>query len=338
MDGRSEKLFETHKEAILAEAASRYDIDSSTLKRLGSFESVVYEYENGGRGCILKITHSLHRTPELVRGELDWTKYLIDNGVSVSRTVPSKSGNMTEVIDGKSITELEDDYFIIYALEKSPGRLTTPDDWSDEFINKWGRIVGRMNALAKTFVPTKPSWKRFEWHEDDSLRVDRHIPSSQPKVVEKCNSLIKRMLAWPTDHDSYGMIHSDMHHSNFVTNDGRITAFDFDDCHYGWFGFDIMIPLFYVMRDHRIDPDDTDFARRFFSEFITGYRQENIIDGMSIKRIPEFMKLRELDLYSVIYSEGIEEEEGWCKRFMENRRQRIENGIPVVDIDFSTFM
>ena len=337
MDARSEQLFEIHREAILAAAASRYEFNINNLKRLGSFESVVYEYDEGGRQYILKITHSLHRSPEQVRGELDWTHYLVENGVSVSRTVVSADGDLIMLIDRHSIAALEDDYFIIYVLEKSPGRLTTPDDWSDEFIKKWGRIVGQMNRLAKTFKPTKPAWKRFEWHEDNSLRVNRHIPSSQPGVIEKCNDLIKRMLAWPVDHDSYGIIHSDMHHSNFVVDDGRITAFDFDDCHYGFFGFDIMIPLFYVMRDHRIGSENTDFAKRFFTEFLKGYREENSIDGRWIKRIPDFMMLRELDLYSVIHKEKIHDNGGWCDRFMKDRQNRIENNIPVVDIDFGSF-
>jgi Ser/Thr protein kinase RdoA (MazF antagonist) len=338
MDRRSEKIFEAHREDILAEAARRYGINSTRLKRLGSFESVVYEYEQGGKSHILKLTHSIHRTPELVRGELDWTGYLIRNGMAVSRTVPSANGELLEIIDGRAVEALKDDYFLAYALEKAPGKLTGRSDWDDNLAQKWGRMVGRMHALAKTYTPSEPSWKRFEWHEDDSLKVENHVPASQPIIVKKCHELMDRMRSWPIDNESYGLIHSDMHHSNFVVNVGEITVFDFDDCHYSWFGFDIMIPLFYVMRDHRVNPGDIEFARWFFQNLLDGYSKENTIGKEWIRRIPDFLKLREIDLYSVIYAENAADENEWCRRFFENRQYRIENDIPVIDMDFSEFI
>jgi Ser/Thr protein kinase RdoA (MazF antagonist) len=338
MDQKSVDIFEANRDAILSEAAKRFGVDVGSLNRLGSFESLVYEFTQGDKDRILKITHSLHRTPDQVRGELDWTNYLADHEVSVSLTIPSVNREQLEVIDGKSVTALGDDYFMVYAVEKAAGEFTQPDDWNDRLIQEWGRVIGRMHALAKTYTPKDPAWKRFEWYEDKSLRVEDHVPVSQPVVIERCHDLIKRMRSWPVDNDSYGLIHSDLHHSNFVANNGRITAFDFDDCHYSWFGFDIMIPLFYALRDHRIDPDDAEFARRFLGHFLEGYRRENSIGGEWIKRIPDYMKLRELDLYSIIFAEDAAEENGWCRRFMENRQHRIENEIPVIDLDFSEFV
>jgi Ser/Thr protein kinase RdoA (MazF antagonist) len=337
MDGRSEKIFEAHGEAILSQAAERYGFDKETLNRLGSFESLVYEFRRAGRDYILKITHSLHRKPDLVRGELDWTDYLINHGIDICRTVPSDKGGNLEIIDGHSIRALGDDYFIVYVLEKVSGKRTERSDWDEELVREWGRAVGRMNALAKAYLPAKNVWRRFEWHQDDSLKFERHIPETQPLVLQRGREIIKRMLSWPTDRDSYGLIHSDMHHGNFVVEDGRLIAFDFDDCHYGWFGFDISIPLFYVLRDHQVDPDDVVFARWFFGNFLDGYRRENNIAPVWIERLPEFMKLREMDLYSVIYAENAAEANAWCRRFMIDRQYRIENAVPVIDLDFSEF-
>ncbi len=338
MDGKSEKIFETHREAILSDAADRYGFDRETLNRLGSFESLVYEFRKGGREYILKITHSLHRTPELVRGELDWTAYLIGRGVDICRTVPSYKGEVVEIIDGHSIKTLGEDYFLIYALEKVSGKRTERADWDERLVSEWGRAVGRMNALAKVYVPAKADWRRFEWHQDDSLKFERHIPKTQPIVRQRGREIMQRMLSWPTDRESYGLIHSDMHHGNFVVDDGRVIAFDFDDCHYGWFGFDISIPLFYVLRDQQVDENDVEFARWFFRNFLDGYRRDNDIDPVWIKRIPDFMKLREMDLYSVIYAENAAEANGWCRRFMIDRKYRIENSVPIIDLDFSEFV
>jgi len=337
MDLTSQKIFDEKGEAVLREVSVRYGFDPTTLKKLGSFESFVYEFQKGEKGHILKITHSLHRTPGLIKGELEWVAYLADRGVPAAPVVSSLSDELLEVIGGKAVDGLGDDYFIAYAFEQAAGRLIRPTDWSDGLFENWGRALGRIHALTKSYRPSSKSLRRFEWHEDDSLQIQKHLPPEQDKVIEKAQALISRLREWPTDADAYGLIHSDFHHGNFFLDADRITVFDFDDCHYGWFGFDIMIPLFYIMRDASVDPDDTAFARRFFDCFMTGYYREHSVDGGWIRRIPDFMKLREIDLYTVVYAEEAFDLNDWCRRFMKDRRARIENDVPVVDIDFSQF-
>ena len=56
-----------------------------------------------------------------------------------------------------------------------------------------------------------------------------------------------------------------------------------------------------------------------------------------LKEIPYFLKIREIELYAVIYRDfdlnDIDDE--WCVRFMHDRKSRIpENDVPFVDFDF----
>jgi len=325
-----------HREIILDEAARRFEIDRNTLVKQGSFESMVYEFQRNGEGYFLKLTHSLHRTPELVEGEIDWVRHLADSGVSVCQPAPSAAGRMVEVIDGQTVEPLGDDYFIAYVYEKAPGRSTGRDDWSDEMITEWGSTLGRMHRATKEYRPASEIIKRFHWHDDPGLnRFD--CLASQPKVLDRWKETFERLKSFPVDESGYGLIHSDLHQGNFLFSDGRLHVFDCDDCHYGWFGFDIMIPLFYVMRNVDVNPDDVEFARRYMNRFLSGYRAETDIDGAWIRRIPDFMKLREMDLYTILVAEDAAEINGWCRRFMADRRNRIENGVPVLDLDFSEF-
>ncbi len=72
---------------------------------------------------------------------------------------------------------------------------------------------------------------------------------------------------------------------------------------------------------------------------MNGYRKENQLDEGWLKEIPYFLKLREIDLYAVIHrSYDVENiDHPWVAMFMENRKQRIEDGVPFIDFDFSTF-
>jgi len=331
MDKKSKQIFEENGDYIMNEVAQRYEIAKTDLKKLGSFESFVFEYEKDNQKRILKITHNLHRTIDQVKGELEWVNFLAENGVSVPPVIRSKNGELVELIS------LEYSYFLVYAFEKARGSLPERNLWSDVLFESWGKVMGRMHALAKRYQPSEMAVKRFHWYEDPSLRVEQYIPASQPKVIEMCNRLKNKLLTFTADMDAYGLIHSDFHHSNFYVDSDEITVFDFDDCHYNWFAFDIAIPLFYVLRDAGVDPNDKSFARHFMDCFMSGYKQENIIDTSCLIRIPDFLKLREMDLYTIVHAEEAFNLNGWCQRFMEGRQSRIENDIPIIDIDFSAF-
>jgi len=49
MNDKARALFDIHLNTILQTASKRYDLDSVHLKRLGSYESIVYEYHDGDR-------------------------------------------------------------------------------------------------------------------------------------------------------------------------------------------------------------------------------------------------------------------------------------------------
>ena len=329
MDPRSVEIFDNQSEYILGEAAARYGVTADALQRLGSFESYVFAYSKDGREYILKLTHSLHRTKEAVMAELDWVNYLADNGVTAARTIPSIHDRLVEVV------EVEDSYFLVYAFEKAAGRLSKLADWDGRFIENWGRIIGRMHALTQDYVPPAPDLRRHAWHEDVSLDFEKHLPDSQTRVIEQARKLLKEIASLPHGRDSYGLVHSDMHHGNFFVDDGRLIAFDFDDCHYDWFANDIAMPLFYVMRDADVGSDNLEFARFFWSTFINGYSSENSLAPEWAERIQLFLKLRELDLYTIIHAESAFDLSPWIQRFMDGRQQAIEENTPVIDIDFS---
>jgi len=66
-----------------------------------------------------------------------------------------------------------------------------------------------------------------------------------------------------------------------------------------------------------------------------GYSRENALDVSWLQQIPYFLKLREIDLYIIIHrSFDINDLDPWCTSYMKNRRQKIENDVPFVDIDF----
>ena len=331
MDSNSLNLFENNRNYILDTAAEVYGIKKKDLTKLGSFESLVFEFSRGGEDLIMKITHSIHRSLDQVMGEIDWVNHLKANGISVCGVIRSENGNPVEII------ESDDSYFIVYVFEKAPGRHAEPGQWNDELIVKWGGIMGRIHAASLAFTPGNDSHKRIHWYEDDTLNAEKYLPPDQQRVIRKIEEHKSRLRELPVDNCSYCLIHSDLHNWNFHVHNGEIHVFDTDDCHYNWLAYDIGIPLYYALRTAEIGDDNVDYARHFLALFMRGYRKEHDIDPVWIKRIPDLMKLREMDLYIVIHKEDIADDNDWCRRFMAGRRERIENDVPFIDIDFSEF-
>ncbi len=168
------------------------------------------------------------------------------------------------------------------------------------------------------------------------LEVERFVPPSQTLVLERFCDLMEHLESLPRDRETYGMIHQDAHAGNFfVDEQAKITLFDFDDCCYSWFMNDIAIVLFYAIMGHEDQPA---FTHEFMSHFLTGYRRENKLDRAWLREIPYFLKLREIDLYAVIYRSFADhfDHDPWVKRYMTGRRERIEKDVPYIEFDWES--
>ncbi len=333
----TENAFARHSTCVLSRAGELYGFKPDNLNKLGSFESFVFDFTLNGQEYILKVIPGSHRRPPQIYGELEWINHLVEGGVSASLPIKSKTGSYVEPIALQNSGERDDEPYSLVVFEKAKGRIATAEDWNDTLFVEWGRTLGRMHALTKHYRPSHPSFIRHQWYEDEDLKPDEYLPAEQHLVREKCKALIERLKALPTDRDSFGLVHEDMHHGNFFVNNGKITVFDFGDCQYHWFAADVSIPLFYVMRNKRLNKPTAEFARRFFSCFLEGYHRENSLDREWLTKIPLFHKLREMILYIIIHAEQAFDLDDWCRDFFKDRQYRIEQDIPVIDIDFSQF-
>ncbi len=326
-----------YNDTILDEALARYGIAKSDIHPLDGFESFVYECQKGDQETILRVSHSLHRSSDLTQGEIEWINYLADNGVPAARAVPSERGNLVEPIkvhDGS--------HFTAVSFERAAGDYPQRSDWQAGLAGKLGRIVGRMHALTKDFRPSDPRFTRHEWADDfaDGF-AERFLPPAETIVLDKFNQLRAYLHTLPKDRDSYGLIHIDVHGGNFYVDEGQITLFDFDDCQYAWFVYDIAMALFYAISHDCVAAEDIAWADSFLKQFMAGYRLENSLDPQWLRQIPYFLKLREIDLYIVLHRsrdlDDVDNLDPWDASYLRNRKFKIENDVSYVALDWEQY-
>ncbi len=280
----------------LAQAAGFWDGTAGDMELLGEVENFVYTFRSQGRRLVLRLTHSTHRTPDLVRGELEWIDYLHRHGVNVIRPVLSGNGEFV-----RTITASDGSSFIATAFDWAPGEHVkrNSEEWNRELFRSWGRITGMMHAHTKNYLPSDPAIRRHSWADDDLLDAGRHLPELQEEPRRIAAQYREWLRGLPSDRDSYGLIHTDLHPGNFFLHQGELIAFDFDDASYYWFIFDIVIPIYYALLAIPADQKDAqkEFVGEFFPNFMDGYQEHNRIDPFWFSTIPQFLRYRDLQLY-----------------------------------------
>jgi Ser/Thr protein kinase RdoA (MazF antagonist) len=319
--------------AIKQEAFARYRMEPGGVRELPGFESFIYEFTDSDSHArrILRGGHSSRRSVDAVRAELDWIAHLADGGAAVASGVPSSGGHLVEVVPDGDGGE-----FVAAAFVYAEGVGPRTEDTLIDIAEAYGRAVGRMHALTKSYSPSEATWTREHWDHPTMLNAREWLPETESVAAARLEEVIASCRALPRDGDSYGLVHQDAHGGNFhIGADGRLTFFDFDDCGYTWFANDIAIVMFYAAL---FKDDPPAFLARFMPVFLKGYASENSLDPAWLTEMPLFLKLREVGLYAVIHRSFDVENltNTWVVAYMNGRRDRIEEGAPFVEFDFTS--
>lgn len=283
---------------VLGPAARLFGTSQDRLSKFDDYEgcaNLVYWYEYDGQPRVLRISYRPDRSVECVRAELHFVTYLAEGGVRVSRPVFSEGGNLVEVIYAAGIP------FIAVSFVQGRGMRVPDNDYRyregvpmQEYFQNWGQVLGQMHRLAKTYRPLSEAVRRPEWH---AWEYYNGFPYSEklPAIQKKYERLIAELHALPRDVDSYGLIHNDFNDGNFTVDydNGDITVFDFDDCCYFWFMYDLACAweggigrtMFRSLAERRA------FMDRYMDCVMAGYTRENTLSDEWLARLPLFLRV-----------------------------------------------
>jgi Ser/Thr protein kinase RdoA (MazF antagonist) len=321
-------------------AVRRYGVAEPKLTPLeGGHFADVYAFTKDGVECVLRVIPPNDEIDtRAMTSILEWMGHLAEHGGAVTRPIRSEGGAYLEVIEDGSGT------FIATACERASGILaeTLPADaWTDALVEELGRTTGRMHAIARTYRPADDFLKRPAWNEvGNCFHPVESLDESQTRVRARLAEVMDRLNAFPRTEEDFGLIHGDLHGGNFFidVDTGAVTVFDFDDCCYGWYAMDVAMALFDTLVVYRRS-DERAAAREFLSAYLAGYNRERRLSSFWIERIPDFLKLLEIGVYTMVYRQyDPSDTESWIGKFMPNRGERIEQGVPYVDIPFGEIL
>jgi Ser/Thr protein kinase RdoA (MazF antagonist) len=200
----------------------------------------------------------------------------------------------------------------------------------EEYYRNWGQVLGQMHRLAKAYQPVSANIQRPEWFEWEDARG---FPYGErlPKIQQKYDQLIAELLALPKDTDSYGLIHNDFNDGNFTVDydNGDITVFDFDDCCYFWFIYELACAweggigwtIFRPLTERK------DFMEHYMDQVMAGYSRENTLSEEWLARLPLFLRLIQMQEL-VYYAQYLDSPDEEIQAGLRYKIHCIENDIP----------
>jgi len=305
---------------LLETTSDLYGIHQGGLELIPGYEgcaNLVYKYLRNEQIYFLRLSCRADRDAEQIRAELHFINYLAEHGVRTARPVPSEDGNLLQSLRVRG-TPL---YLVSFIKGKG---MRVPDNGYryredvpiEEYFQNWGRVLGQMHVLSRSYKPDpararRPSW--FKIHQT-KLSIDKMVPERLPVVRDQIHSLLNEIKSLPRDSESFGLIHGDFDDGNFTVDydNGNITVFDFDDCCYFWFVYELASAweggIGRAM--FRSLPERKAFMDHYMEQVMEGYKSENSLTEEWLDRLPLFVRLVQVEefLHFVRYIDEPDEE------------------------------
>ncbi len=314
---------------ILAQAASLYGVEPQALSHFRDAANTFYQFNQEGKGRILRLTPASRRDQNVILAETEWLDFLAEHNFRAVRVIRSHEDRAVEVLDDGS------NLFFAVAFEKLSGNHPEGEQISSDVLRKWGRALGRLHKLSKEYQPANPTIRRPEWAELEALQFDHYLPSSETLVLSKGREILNMLRQLPVDPDGYGLIHGDPDPWNFFMHSGEVTFIDFDDACYHWYAFDVAVAVWNAVLAAGVI-DQESFAKHVWTQFYRGYRQESKLSAFWLKQIPMFLQLRVMQDYTQAYMTwDLDNLKDWQRYLLNQQRQSIENGTPVLKATFN---
>ncbi len=325
---------------IFEQARERYQLNGYELQAVAGHEggrNDIYICSlNGEKKYVLRISTTGDRTEEDYLAETEFVHYLAVGGALVADVIPSKNGRLVEHIASENDT----DKAVVFAslFEFAKGMLLCDNGYRyregaplTEYFYNTGKTLGAIHRLAKSFTPKHRRADYFDKFNMDY--IGKLIPDEYAELKAAIADRIRRFKEFPRTPDNYGLVHFDFCDGNYHVdlNTGDVTAFDFDNCCYCWYMFDLAhlwthgVGWFMQERDAAKRREGMEW---YFSHILSGYRSETDVSEEELSRLPLYIDMTIIESVVDEFECAAREGEDVDPEDIEDEAECLIGGIP----------
>lgn len=293
-----QNVIEIFDEIILPVVLNKYDMLGYRIYPLNLHKggrNVIYICDkNDDLSFILRISYQEDRSREDYLAELEYVRYLYENGASVSNVITSKDGNLIEEI------LFENHTLYICVFEKAKGMQLVDNNYCyregvplSEYFFNCGKILGKIHQLSKEYQPIHMRKRYFD--KFNMQYIDELLPDRLSVVKEKISDILDSLDKIERSKENYGMVHFDYNDGNYHIDfdNGQITVYDFDNSCFAWYMYDLAELWIHgegwIAFEQDLDKRNQ-FMKEYFDEILRGYRTETSIEDAMVEMLPLFVQ------------------------------------------------
>ena len=284
---------------LLKQAIALYGLEGYEYSAVSGHEggrNIIYVCRKNGRNdYVIRISALGDRPEEDYLAETEYVHYLAQNGAPVADVIPSVHGKAVEsiVAEGKEV------FISLFAYAK--GMLMYDNGYRyregaplSEYFHNTGKALGAIHRLSKAYHPVH---RRKSWFDKYSMTyIDRLIPDEYAALKQAISRRLEEFRHLPQDRGSFGLVHFDFCDGNYHIdmNTGELTVFDFDNCIYCWYMFDLAHLWTHGVGWYRHEQDPAkrmEGMTQYFNTILEGYRSETTVSEELLAQLPLFIDM-----------------------------------------------
>ena len=271
------------------------EVQLITISENATFRAQDPEQE---RMVVLRVHRPGYHTQQEIESELDWITALRQEAI-VATPAP------LELPTGGHLASfaMQDEQRYVVAFEFMSGSEPSPTENLTGGFEQLGTISARLHRHSRhwqrpnTFV--RKIWN-FETtigatpHWGDWRAAPKLTPNGEQLLERTCLELQRRLDAFGSGPEQFGLIHADLRLANLLVEGDRLGIIDFDDCGFGWFGYDFAAAVSFFEHEPIIP--------ELQEAWVHGYQQVAPLSKEEISMLRTFVMLRRLLLTAWIGS------------------------------------
>lgn len=250
---------------------------------------------NGESKYILRVSMLGDREEKDYLAETEFVHYLAQNGAPVADVIPSINNKYVESM------ECEENVIYISLFSYAKGMLISDNGYRyregaplSEYFYNTGKTLGKIHKLSKQFSPIHRRGDYFDKYNEEYINY--LIPDTYDTLKAAIFERLEAFHALPLQEDCYGLVHFDFSDGNYHIDmeTGELTVFDFDNCMYCWYMFELANLWTHGVGWYQFE---TDAAKRmegmeqYFATILEGYRSETEVSDEFLNRLQLFIDM-----------------------------------------------
>ena len=284
---------------IIQTATGLYGLEGYEYRQLSAHEGgrnqIWILAKDGENRYVLRISALGDRTDEDYLAETEFVHYLALHGAPVADVIPSVNGRLVECVEdeGKK-TYISLFAYAIGMLMYDNGYRYRDSAPLEEYFYNIGKALGAIHRLSREY---KPVHRRLAFFDKYNMEyIGRLIPDQYAELKQAIARRLDDYRTLPTDGEAFGLVHFDFCDGNYHVDmdTGEITVFDFDNCIYCWYMFDLAHVWTHGVGWYRHirDPKQRmEGMRHYFDTVLEGYRSETDVSDDMLAKLPLFIDM-----------------------------------------------